>query len=340
MKASLISGGIDSLFASLLALEAGEGPVGICGIFTEEAWRLRPVIKNTYNSLGIDVVFVEIIEQFREKIIVPFIEAYLKGLTPNPCCHCNALIKFGILYERAREMGLNKCISGHYARILFDKGSPSLYRGVDKGKEQSYFLSLIPRDMLSRIELPLGTWKKDNVSKEIEKRGIDIPCREESQEICFIPGDYRHYLRTQVRDLPGKGPIRGVWGEILGEHEGLYAYTIGQRRGLGISYKEPLYVIAKNIEENTLIVGNRDDLLRGGCIVGKINFLQDKKDWPERVWVKYNSRMKVRECRVNVISEKRLNVTFMHRLPRPTPGQICCFYSKEGKVLGGGEIES
>ncbi len=341
MKASLISGGIDSLFASILYLERRKGPpLGICGIFTEKIWKLRNNIKQVYTSLGIKVVFFDLVEEFREKIILPFVRSYVKGLTPNPCCICNSTMKFGTLYSLAREReGARGCISGHYACIKYRRDGVYLYKGMDGKKEQSYFLSLLSKKQLGEIELPLCDWDKKNVKKEIHARGITVPISRESQEICFIEGDYRDLIRSLLPSVPPPGPIVGVWGERLGQHQGLYAYTIGQRRGLKIPYREPLYVIAKDIKENTLIVGTRRDLLKKSCMVRELNILESRNLWPEEVFVKYNYNMPFKRANTHFHAENRVEVKFDQEIPSPSPGQICCFYSREGKVLGGGIIE-
>ncbi len=339
MKASLISGGVDSLFASILYLEQKGPPLGICGIFTEKMWKLEEAIRDTYNRLGIEVIFFDLVEEFREKIILPFARDYIEGLTPNPCARCNTIIKFGLLYSLAKAKGAQGCISGHYASIQKKEKDALLYRGIDEKKEQSYFLCLLSKEQLREIELPLGRWSKGRVRQEIRNKRIKIPCVRESQEVCFIEGDYREFLRSLFTSLPPAGPIMGVWGEKLGEHQGLYAYTIGQRRGLKIPYKEPLYVIEKDVKQNILIVGRREDLLKDSCKVKALNFLEDITRWPDRVFIKYNYNMPLKRAQIGLQEENKVKVIFDQKIPRPSPGQVCCFYSEEGKVLGGGIIE-
>ena len=278
-----------------------------------------------------------LIEEFEELIIKSFVSSYLKGLTPNPCCLCNKYIKFDLIQKKVRKLGCEVFVTGHYARLLSDGGKRSLYKGRDEKKEQSYFLSLVALEDFKHVEMPLGDWKKKDVVDEVQKKGLKVPLPSESQEICFAGGDYRDFLKKRGIELSGPGPVFGVWGDRLGFHEGLFNYTIGQRRGLKISYKEPLYVVDKKLEENILIVGTKKDLQRRECIVSHINYLEDLLLWPPEVKVKCNYNMQEKEARWKIIDENRIKVIFKNPINRPTPGQICCFYFHD-KVLGGGII--
>ncbi len=333
-----VSGGIDSFFATHLLKKRGDNVVAIFGIFHDGLLKIKDEVISKYKELNVTCITVDLREEFEEKIVNYFVDQYIKGNTPNPCCLCNKYIKFGLLKQSAMDKGCDFFSTGHYVRLINKNNKKFLYKGVDENKEQSYFLSLVPKENLNNVEFLLGDYKKQDVKTLVKDTGMSPPISHESQEICFIKDNYRSFLKKSQIILPGPGKIIGTWGEELGIHNGLFNYTIGQRRGLGIPYKEPLYVIDKIVNENILVVGTKSDLLRDHCIVKDINFLEDIVNWPKTVSIKVNYNMKPTKASWELLENNEIKVYFDKKIPRPTPGQICCFYSKD-LVLGGGIIK-
>ena len=337
-----LSGGADSLLSLALTLEKEKSPLAVHAFFLppdSKAYKTQEAIQALCDKLGVSLYTFDLSTSFKELIIEPFIQTYLQGRTPNPCALCNKKIKFGLLLEKAMQCGATALATGHYARVKDDcRHAPGLYRGLDPAKEQSYFLSLLSREQLKRTFFPLEIWHKEQTYLELQKRGLQVPLAQESQEVCFIPdNDYRTFLIRQKIDLPGPGKIKDSSGKVLGEHQGLWGYTIGQRRGLGIAYSEPLYVLGKNNAQNTLIVGTKKELHSSSCLVKDINCLLPFKEWPETIYVQTIYRQEAKPAQVKA-NQEGLQVHF--RAPRKpaSPGQIATFYSSAGRVLGGGII--
>jgi len=333
-----VSGGVDSLLALCLLREQGACPEALHGFFLAPGEResaLREELARICSLLDVPLHTFDFSRDFEHRIITPFLQDYARGVTPNPCALCNRRIKFGLLLDMALELGGDILATGHYARL---HPGPALYRGLDPSKEQSYFLSLLTNEQLARAAFPLGGWRKEEASKALHVRVGSPPAIEESQEVCFIPdNDYRRFVGERAKGLSGPGPIRDSAGRRLGLHSGLYRYTLGQRRGLGIPYREPLYVLRKDMESNTLVVGTADELGSSGCSVRKMNLLLPPRDWPEKVYVQGNYRQIPREAEV-ILSGDLAEVRFFLPAPPPTPGQVMAFYSEHGRVLGGGII--
>ena len=337
-----VSGGADSLFALLALREAGHDVLALHAHFlapdavdADVQDRLRHCCK----TLGVDLEIVDLHHKFAELVITPFIEHYAQGMTPNPCALCNPRIKFGILRDAARQLGCKGFATGHYVRLLQTPNGPLLCRGNDPRKEQSYFLSLVPQASLDNVVFPLGTRHKSTIQGELEQRGFTIPESEESQEVCFIPGDdYRSFLQNTGAPLSGPGPIVDRAGNQLGHHSGLWRYTLGQRRGLGIAYSEPLYVIDKEIRSNRLVVGTRAERQATGCSVHELNTVLPFEKWPDQIWVQTNYRQQPVPCRIRVVSETGMEISFLEPKGPAAPGQVAAFYTAKGYVLGGGII--
>jgi tRNA-specific 2-thiouridylase len=335
-----LSGGADSLLTLHLMLEKGVALMGVHAFFlppSDEDRALAERIEAGCRELGVPFVALDLSTDFEKKVIQPFIRAYTRGKTPNPCAICNPRIKFGLLRDRVRELGANRLATGHYARIKATEHGPALYRGEDPVKDQSYFLSLVPADRFTNVTFPLGDWRKTEVLAELEKRGLAVPAGDESQEVCFIPDDYRAFLTQRGVALSGPGPVRTVAGESLGRHRGLWRYTLGQRRGLGIPYSEPLYVIAKDHGTNTLIADTREKLAVPGCTATHINFMVPQHVWPEQVLAQTVYRQTPGPVSVTVHRET-MTIRFAEPRTRPTPGQVAAIYSEKGQVLAGGVI--
>ena len=335
-----LSGGADSLFSLALLREQESKLIGIHAFFlppTDKDREKARTLKEQCRLLDVQLYTVDVSRPFEEKVIRPFVSSYLNGKTPNPCAWCNRKIKFDLLLDAAADQGAGTLATGHYARIMASPGGPALFRGEDPLKDQSYFLALVPPAVWPRVVFPLGTWRKKDVLPELPKRHLTPVDSEESQEICFIPDDYRTFLQQRGVSLPGPGPVATREGKILGTHKGLWRYTQGQRRGLAIAYEYPLYVLGKNRKNNTLIVGSQEELWAEGCEATHINIMLPLEQWPDTLLVQTRYRQKAGEARVR-ISGETLHVTFIDRQEAPTPGQILAVYAPSGQLLAGGVI--
>lgn len=327
-----LSGGADSLLALLLLRDAGENVFGVHARFLPEDG-MPARLEELCGDLGVPLHVLDLRREFEELVVGPFVRAYQRGLTPNPCASCNPAMKFGLVLDRSLALGADRLATGHYAVLR----SGALFRGRDAAKDQSYFLSMVPRQRLGRLLFPLGEWTKDAVRTELAARGLTPPAGRESQEICFIPGDYRDFLRARKTELSPPGPIALADGTVLGRHQGLWNHTLGQRKGLGVAYSEPLYVTGRDAATNTLVVGPRAETLTGGCRTAAPNLLADPSAWPGRVLVQTIYRQRPVPARVD-LDGRGMTITFSEPRTLPAPGQIAAVYSEEGQVLAGAVI--
>lgn len=338
-----VSGGMDSLLSLVLLKEQGHDLVAIHGHFLppSEDWkRVADGLTAVCEKIGVPFHALDLHEEFDKRVVSSFVGDYKTGLTPNPCALCNPRMKFGVLFEEARKLGADGLATGHYVRVeeRGDYGS-LLVRGTDLSKDQSYFLSLVPVETLRKAYFPLAETFKKDVLAMLDKYGLEPPIPSESQEICFVPkDDYQAFLLNRER-MPGGGPAVLPDGTVVGKHKGLWRHTQGQRRGLGIAWKEALYVLDKDIANNTLIVGPKSDLAARGCVAGQVNLMADIATWPEVVMVQTRYRQQAKPSRVELLDGK-LVFHFIEPHTRPTPGQVAAVYTEDGAVLGGGVIES
>lgn len=279
---------------------------------------------------------LDLTEEFEERVVRDFIAQYGQGRTPNPCVRCNQHIKFGAFLKKALSMGADKVATGHYAIVEEGSHSIGLRKGLDRNKDQSYFLYAIDKDLLPRIIFPLGREKKHLLRETMSAQGWDSSRTRESQDVCFIPRNgHRQFL---ARHLPFKeGPIYHVDGRLLGRHRGIHLHTIGQRQGLGISYPEPLYVIEIRADEHALIVGPGTSLERKRLTASGINMLSPCCGAGE-ITAKVRYRQKEEPCSCTVRSGM-LEVEFDSAVRGVTPGQSVVLYQRD-LVLGGGVIET
>jgi tRNA-specific 2-thiouridylase len=270
-----------------------------------------------------------------ERIINKFTAEYLRGRTPNPCIDCNRYLKFGTLLGKARGIGFDYLATGHYARIEKLGESWRLLRPKDRIKDQTYFLYPIKADDLSSILFPLGGFRKEEVRALAKKAGLHVAQKAESQDICFVTqSDYRQFL-VERNLSSAAGDIVDMAGKRLGRHRGIIFYTIGQRSGLGISARTPLYVVDIDVRKNRVIVGEKNDLLAAGLIAGDINLLT--ADLPGEAEAKIRYRKKPARCKV-VKEGDKLRIIFKETQESITPGQAVVLYAGD-EVLGGGVIE-
>lgn len=337
-----VSGGMDSLLSLVLLKEQGHDVIAVHGHFLPPSpdWkRVVDGLAKNCKTLGVSFHALDLHEEFDKQVVSPFVGDYRVGLTPNPCALCNPRMKFGVLFEAARELGADRIATGHYVRLEKRDGfGVMLVRGADASKDQSYFLSLVPIETLRLAYFPLaGTYKKDVLSI-LSDHGLEPPLPTESQEICFVPeDDYQTFLSSRCT-MPGGGPAVLSDGLVVGEHRGLWRHTQGQRRGLGIAWKEALYVLDKDVGKNTLVVGTKSELQSPGCVAGQVNLMVGMDTWPEVVSLQTRYRQKARPSRVEMVDGK-LVFNFIESHARPTPGQVAAVYTEDGVVLGGGIIE-
>lgn len=334
-----LSGGADSLMSLLLLRETGAEVMGVHARFLgadDEALHER--LGNLCASLGVPFALIDLRREFDELVIAPFVRAYQSGLTPNPCATCNPAIKFGLLLDRVRELGASRLATGHYARLEENPYGPALFRGLDPAKDQSYFLSRVPQDRFAHVVFPLAAWTKVEVRQTLAERGFTPPAGAESQEVCFIPTDYREFLLSRKTRLSGPGPIALADGTVLGRHAGLWNHTLGQRKGLGIAYSEPLYVTGKDFQKNRLIVGTKAETLASGCRTAVPNLLCPPETWPAEVLAQTIYRQRPEPARVSV-DAAGMTISFIRPQPLPSPGQVAAVYSAAGQVLAGAVIE-
>jgi tRNA-specific 2-thiouridylase len=336
-----VSGGGDS-FASLLALgEAGHEILALHGLFLQEPdGKAIAGLMQACTRLGVPLHCLDLADDFERLVAAPFAAEYLAGRTPNPCARCNAAIKFGLLLDRALSFGADALATGHYAA----GGEHPVYgwalsRGADPVKDQSYFLALVPRERLCRAIFPLAAALKSEVRSDLAGRGEIPPLPEESQEICFVPGDdYRAFLAGRVAELPEGGPAVLPDGRQLGRHHGLWRYTIGQRRGLGLAHTEPLYVLEKDVVRNTLVVAPLADLQTDSFTASEVNVLVDPALWPDTLLVQTRYRERAKPAQVE-FSGNELSVVFAEQQVRPAVGQVAVVYDTQGVVLAGAIIK-
>lgn len=348
-----VSGGADSLYALTSLQEArkrnaGEEVFAIHARFRDVAPDADPVpmLQKWCREADIVLHIADLREAFSECIVRPFGEAYARGETPNPCVWCNVRMKFGLLWDEARKLGAERIATGHYAALVeHPRYGLALRQGVDVEKDQSYFLALTPLERLRNAFFPLKESCKSDIVSRLEAGGFVLP--HESQEICFVPkDDYRAFLKEQGIRLPGPGPMIVGDGLVVGRHDGLWQYTEGQRRGLGVSWKEPLYVIGKNRARNALLLGTAAELAVSGCVAGELNLLVPPAMWPNELRVRIRYRQKAVPADVRLVgggpdgteASARMLVRFHTPQLPSAPGQLVAVFDEHGYVLAGGVI--
>ena len=335
-----VSGGRDSLLALALVAEAGPC-MAVHGRFLPDPDpEGEAALAAQCAELGVPFHVIDLRDEFQARVVKPFIETYRAGDTPNPCAVCNAAVKFGLLLDAARDLDADTLAAGHYARLAELDDGTALLTGADETKDQSYFLSLVPRERLAMARFPLGEWRKADVLPALEARGLTPPKPSESQEVCFVPNDdYVSFLEAAADKLPAPGDITlADDGRTVGQHQGLHRYTIGQRRGLGVAWSEPLYVLGKDMAANALLVGPKAALTAHGCHVREVNLLSDPAAWPDKVLVKTRYRQRAVPAWVT-LDGQNASIRFATPQEPPAPGQVACIYNAQGRVLAGGIID-
>lgn len=347
-----MSGGVDSSVAAALLVREGYKVTGMMMRLWSEPGRgpNAPLnrcctpdqmadARRVADALDIPFYVVDVQDYFRRTIVQFFIDEHARGRTPNPCIECNREIRFSYLLDRARALGADYLATGHYARVQEEDGAYKLLKAVDGGKDQSYVLHVLGQEQLARVLFPVGDYTKDEVRDMARRWELPVAHKQESMDLCFLgDGDYRRFLREHAREPIQSGPIVNRDGAELGRHDGLPYYTIGQRKGLGISAPEPLYVLDKNAELNALIVGTRDQLGRTELVVRDVNWVAgDPPAEPVRVAVKIRYKAAPSMALVEPLPRGRALVKFDDHVIGATPGQGATFFDGD-MCLGGGLI--
>lgn len=341
-----MSGGVDSSVSALLLKQAGYEVYGV----TMKLWKEGGCCNSSAtmdavkvcNQLGIQHYTLNYEKIFCEKVVNNFIDCYSSCLTPNPCIECNKYLKFGAMYEKAKELAIDYIATGHYATTEYNKeyNRYVLKKSKNIKKDQSYVLYNIPKDIVEKVLFPLSDFENKKQVRDIARvNKLATASKHDSEDICFIPnGNYKKFLEENSSLKPKKGDIVNSKGEVLGKHNGLYYFTIGQRKGLGISYKEPLFVIGFNKERNQVIVGTKHELYKKEFLVKNINLLLvDDIASPIKVNVKTRYSAKEAEATIEKVNDDTIKVIFNETQPCITPGQSAVFYIND-IVLGGGKI--
>ncbi len=337
-----LSGGVDSAVAAALLLDQGFEVAGATLWLWGSDAGAPPSIGRAAavaEALGIPLETVDARAEFEAWVLGSFVADYGAGRTPNPCIRCNQHIKFGLLLRHAQAIGAQWLATGHYARTRTLDGHELLLRGRDRRKDQSYFLYRLNQAQLAQVRFPLGALTKEQVRQMARERGLPSAAQPESQDICFLAGgDYRAFLARRAPQLFRPGPIRDLDGRVVGQHRGLPGYTIGQRSGLGIAAREPLYVVAIDARENALVVGPARALGRDCCVVEELHLVSGEvPSAPFEAHAQIRYRAEPTPVRVVPTGEWQAVVEFARVQRDITPGQSLVLYDGE-VVLGGGII--
>lgn len=335
-----MSGGVDSTACALMLKDKYE----IKGFFMRLAQpdfnEQKERVEIIADKLGIELEIIDLRGEFEQAVLDYFSGSYFKGLTPNPCVKCNKEIKFGLFLEAILQTGMSKMATGHYARVSEENNIYHLGTGLDPKKDQSYFLARLSQQQLGSVLFPLGDKEKDSIYTYVEDNGFTHFRGQESQDVCFLEkNQISSFLDARNNETASKGAIVTSGGKVLGEHTGLFHYTIGQRKGLGISHPEPLYVIGLDATNNTVLVGTNDELFSKTIQVKELHWLggtQPDLDQPYNVRIRYSHRGSLAQLKLQ--QNNCGTFTFAEAQRAITPGQFAVVYNNT-ELLGSGIIE-
>jgi tRNA-specific 2-thiouridylase len=337
-----VSGGVDSMIAAYLLKQEYPQVFGLhflTGFEPPPAEHSRQAAQSIGGQLGIPVHVVDLSADFKRNVVDYFSATYLSGETPNPCVICNPSIKFGVLLRFAQGLGADCLATGHYAVVRQDpSGRYRLLKAADRRKDQSYFLARLTQAQLAETRFPLGSLTKADVREVAARGGLKPPATQESQDVCFIKaGSYPEFIAAMSGRPSEPGLIETTEGDVIGEHQGLHAFTVGQRRGIKCPAAEPYYVVRLDTARNRLVVGPKKDLLTAECRVAAINWIRPPPKEPLRVNARVRYRTRETPATLIPLTEESARLRFDPPQPAVTPGQAAVFYDGD-EVLGGGFI--
>ena len=348
-----MSGGVDSSTVAAMMKAEGYNVIGITLKLyndTKETAQSKQCCagqdimdaKRVADKLKIEHKILYYQDKFKEGVIDNFINSYLNGETPIPCIQCNKTVKFTDLFEEAKRLKADALVTGHYVKSVTEENNTDMYRGIDLNRDQSYFLFNTTKDQLNYLRFPLGNLLKAETRNIARELNLNVADKPDSQDICFVPnGDYASVIEKFKPNSFNKGNIKSVEGEVIGVHNGIINYTIGQRKGIGISDKAPLYVVKIIANKNEIIVGSKEHLVKTKINLKDLNIItNDKKDFEKELFVKVRSTGRLIKAKIQ-IKDTSANIDLLEEEYGIAPGQACVFYSKNSqgyKVLGGGWI--
>ncbi|MEM8857826.1 MAG: tRNA 2-thiouridine(34) synthase MnmA [Chloroflexota bacterium] len=345
-----MSGGVDSSVAAALMVDAGHEVIGLMmRLWSEDGKEMlnrcctpeqMDDARQIAGNLGIPFYVVDVKDYFKNTIVDFYLDQHKRGRTPNPCIECNREIRFNWLYERAMALNADYLVTGHYAQIKQSNGRYQLHAGIDTKKDQSYVLHMLDQEHLAHVQFPIGSYTKPEVRNLAQKFGLPVASKGDSMDLCFLSGeDYRDFLARHVPEINEPGPILSATGETLGQHSGLPNYTIGQRKGLGVSSPKPLFVLRKDAADNSLVLGTRDDVVTHQLFVRQVSWVADMPPNSETIPCEVKIRYKANPVKAIITPQPNRTAKIMFDAPvfGATPGQGAVFYQGTN-CLGGGLI--
>ena len=348
-----MSGGVDSSVVAALMKEEGYNVTGITLKLYDDSKQSKEGrqccagqdimdAKRVSEKININHEILYYQKRFKSEVINSFIDSYAAGETPIPCVQCNQTVKFRDLFKYAKELKADALITGHYVARIKKEGQASMYRAKDHNRDQSYFLFSTTQEQLDFLRFPLGEIDKSETRSIAKKLNLNVADKPDSQDICFVPnGDYSSVIKKFRPESFKKGKIIDVNGNQIGEHEGIVNYTIGQRKGIKISSSKPLYVVNINADNNTVIVGSKENLEIKEIKLRELNILASRKEFEKIINIKVRSTGRFLKAKINFMNN-HAKVEILEKETGISPGQACVFYSKDDvgdKVLGGGWID-
>ena len=349
-----MSGGVDSSTVAGMMKKDGYNVVGVTLKLYDDS---KAVAKSKQCCSGQDVMDAKRVahkldiehkvlfyqSKFKEGVVDNFVESYLKGETPIPCVQCNKTVKFNDLFNESKKLKADALITGHYVKSITKDNITNMYRAIDENRDQSYFLFNTTREQLNYLRFPLGGILKSETREIAKKLELNVAEKPDSQDICFVPnGDYVSVIEKFRPDAFKKGNIKDIDRNVIGVHDGIVNFTIGQRKGIKLAAKEPYYVIEINADKNEIIVGSKQHLVKKEIFLKDLNLLGNKREFQREIFVKVRSTGKLLKSKINIINDNEAILNLQEEEYGISPGQACVFYSKDQngyKVLGGGWIK-
>ena len=349
-----MSGGVDSSTVAGMMKKEGYNVIGITLKLYDDGKEVAASkqccsgqdimdAKRVADKLDIEHKILYYQNKFKQGVIDNFVESYLNGETPIPCVQCNQTVKFKDLFDVAKDLKADALITGHYVKSITSNNNTNMYRAIDENRDQSYFLFNTTREQLDYLRFPLGGLLKNETREIAKKLDLNVADKPDSQDICFVPnGDYASVIQKFRPDSFQKGNIKNLDGKIIGVHDGIINFTIGQRKGIKVSDKEPLYVLKIDSDQNEIIVGPKENLGKKNILLKNLNLLVHKREFENDILVKVRSTGKLLDAKVNFSDQNGASVNLKIPEDGISPGQACVFYNKDKlgyKVLGGGWIK-